>query len=139
MPLTELLDVPNEVLYEIAGYLDPAGLNSFLRCNRHLALLLGPCLHKIALSPKNGHSVLFEAAMQSKYKLVEYILKNQIDADINMEGLPINLPVARPRWLDSIADCTTSLLCYAVRYHHFGIIKTLVEKGARIPTQEELK
>ncbi|KAH8149829.1 uncharacterized protein LAJ45_05981 [Morchella importuna] len=136
MPLPELHDAPNEVIYEIAGYLDPTDLNSFLRCNRHLALLLGPCLHKIALSPKNGHSALFEAAMRFKYKLVEYILKNQVDADINMEGLPMNFPVFES-WPGSVADCTTSLLCCAVRDHHFGTIKTLVEKGARIPTQQE--
>lgn len=140
MPLTELHDAPNEVLYEIAGYLDPADLNSFLRCNRHLALLLGPCLHKIALSPKNGHSALFEAAMRFKYKLVEYILKSQVDADINMEGLLMDFLVFKPYKFDLVVvGYTTSLLYYAVRDHHFGTIKTFVEKGARIPTQQELE
>lgn len=132
--LAGLLDIiPSDVLYEISKHLDPADLSSFLRCNRYLRLLLEPCLRRLALAPKNGHSALYDAVDREKHKLVEYILENQVDVDVNMEGLPFGDGVCYSIQL------RTSLLCWAVGHHHFGIIKTLVEKGARIPSEGELE
>lgn len=69
-----LLTIPNELLDEIASYLDPAATSHLLLTCRLLAFLLTPAMHLHAEAPKENEPALHWAASKGHIPLMQHLL-----------------------------------------------------------------
>lgn len=86
-----LLDFPNELLLEVAGYLEPKDLNSLIRSNRRLAYLLNASLYQLAIEYwRFGVAALYSAATNGNLQIVRLLLDNGLNsAGREIHGLTV--------------------------------------------------
>lgn len=84
MPLIRL---PNELLFLIAENLFVPDLNSFLQTNRHLANMLTPLLHQVAIADLDGCPALLWALRTAHEPLVRLLLEKGVDANSQKDGV----------------------------------------------------
>lgn len=113
-----ILDIPIELLLDIAKYLGPKSLSALLLANRYFAAVLTPLLHKLALEGEDGESALCWAVRRGHEPLVKLLLE---------KGVDINAPDG---WVDSTA------LHEAVKHGYENIVSILLEKGANVDPVE---
>lgn len=77
-----LLDLPNELLLNVAESLREKGLNSFLQTNRRLASLLSPAFYKLAAQDKGKLNALLWATDRGHLRLVDLLLRNGADISV---------------------------------------------------------
>lgn len=79
------MDLPNELLILIGVEIDkPNDLNSLLKTNRHLSLLLTPLLYEFAILETNGENALHSAARGGHVPLARLLLERK-GFDVNVE------------------------------------------------------
>lgn len=117
----QLLKLPNELLILIASNLGLGDLNSLLRCNRALSILLTPLLHKLALLDKDGLAPLYWAAHEGHEHLARLLL--EMGADINVRSGPNKKSENKLTPLQ-VAVCS--------KEPSPTMIKLLVERGANL-------
>lgn len=104
--------LPNELLFLIANNLFVPDLNSFLQTNRHLANMLTPLLHQVAVADLDGCPALLWALRTAHEPLVRLLLEKGVDANSQKDGV-------------------TALL-YAVIRLREPIIRMLLENGTDV-------
>ncbi|KAL0634684.1 hypothetical protein Q9L58_006348 [Maublancomyces gigas] len=104
-----LICLPNELLFLIADNLFVPDLNSFLQTNKHLANMLTPHLHQVAVADLDGCPALLWALRTANEPLVRLLLEKGVDANSQKDGV-------------------TALL-YAVIRLREPIIRMLLENG----------
>lgn len=72
--MPDLLTIPNELLDEIASYLDPPATSHLLLTCRLLAFLLKPAMHLHAEAPKENEPALHWAAGRGHIPLMQHLL-----------------------------------------------------------------
>lgn len=107
-----LICLPNELLFLIANNLSVPDLNSFLRTNQHLANMLTPLLHQVAVVDLDGCPALLWALRTAHEPLVRLLLEKGVDANSQKDGV-------------------TALL-YAVIRLREPIIRMLLENGTDV-------
>lgn len=107
-----LICLPNELLFLIANNLSVPDLNSFLQTNRHLANMLTPLLHQVAVADLDGCPALLWALRTAHEPLVRLLLEKGVDANSQKDGV-------------------TALL-YAVIRLREPIIRMLLENGTDV-------
>lgn len=112
-----LLCCPNELLLLIAENLDTKDLNSLSKTCRHLAALLTPLLHKIAVQDKEGTSALHWAAAKGHGPLVKLVIE---------KGAAID---------GQDTSGKTPLQC-AVTAGHVELVRLLLDYGAEFPVRD---
>lgn len=128
------LDLPNELLLQIAQYLGPNDLNSLLRTNRFLSNLLTPLLHALAMQAKDrsGLPALCWAARKGHVSLAKLLLDKGVKVD---SAFPSEI-VTDSNGEKSLAFW--SALMFAAQRGHKDIVSLLLERGADIEyTTEE--
>lgn len=119
---TTILELPNELVLQISGYLEkPHDLSSLLRSCRRFALLVLPVLQQLLIrrSPYSYHcrhgwrSVLHRAVLQGGCASVEAIIKNGGTRRINIRDA-----------------CKHSPLHLAVLNGHEDMVELLLKNGA---------
>lgn len=81
-----LLDLPNEIILLIAGFLSVRDLNSFLRVNSQLTYLLTPILHKHAILDIDGESALAVAAKRGYEGLARIVISKGANVNFQNKG-----------------------------------------------------
>ncbi|KAG0135258.1 ankyrin repeat-containing domain protein [Tuber indicum] len=145
-----LPDFPNEILLLIAKHLSPGDLNSFLSTNRHLAAVLTPLLHDLAVQDKDGLPALEWAAIEGYEDLVTLVLerKKAECADIDWAKGALHQASAyghgaiiRKLLNSGVAEVHSRLdgltaLHYASRYGKEVAIRLLFEYGADVNARD---
>lgn len=111
---TPILNLPNELLFQIAEDFGPKDLNSFLRVNHYMARLLTRNLHHHAIQDRGGLPALCWAAKRGHISLVHLLLEKKFDVN------------TKDKWNEE------TVLHYAAGYGHHSIVKLLLENGANI-------
>ncbi|KAL0638588.1 Notch [Maublancomyces gigas] len=149
-----LLDCPNELLLEVAGYLKPKDLNSFIRSNRRLAYLLNSFLYRLAIEYwRYGVAALYSAATNANLQIVKLLLANGLNsAGREIHGLTV---FHRLAWegheaalrillehgidIDEQDEHGRTALHLAVRHGKgLGAVKLLLEWGADVNVHEPI-
>ncbi|RPB02039.1 ankyrin [Choiromyces venosus 120613-1] len=117
----QFLKLPNELLILIASDLGFGDLNSLLRCNRALSILLTPLLHKRALLDKDGLAPLYWAAHEGHEHLARLLL--DMGADINVRSGPNKKSENKQTPLQA---------AISAKEPSPAMIKLLVERGASL-------
>lgn len=124
-PQTILLDLPNELLLQIANHLGPETkhLNSLLRTTRFLHRILTPVLYKHALSvrDRDGRSLLRSASADGFVSLLQLLLDHGALATIDAKEL---------------ASGTTSLQA-AIMLGREAAVELLLKRGAGANTADK--
>lgn len=118
-----LLEIPNELLFQIAENLDSESLNCLLRTSRFSAKLLTPLLHKLAMQDKYDTPALLWAAERGHRQLVALLLEK--GADINIQN--------RRDWI------TGTALHKVAMHQDISMVRLLLDKGANIEAVDQHK
>ncbi|KAJ5116685.1 hypothetical protein N7456_001033 [Penicillium angulare] len=108
---TGLLDLPREILFEIASRLCTPDLNRFIRTNRALHDLLFASLCKRSLKFINDHFISY---VEHEYELG---VRTMLSVGVKVDTRTVEAPYH------------TALMC-AVKKHRLGTAKILLEHGA---------
>ena len=74
-----LLDLPNELLLQIAQGFTPSGLAHFLLVNRRTAYLFQHLLERLALDPKDNITALHWACSHGYFPLAKLLIDSGFD------------------------------------------------------------
>lgn len=116
-----LLDIPNELLLQIAENLNSDSLNCLLRTSRFSATLLTPLLHKLATQDKYDTPALLWAAERGYLQLMALLLDK--GADINIQN--------RRDWI------TGTALHKVAMHQDSSMIRLLLDKGANVEAVDQ--
>lgn len=103
--MPNLLTIPNEILDQIASYLDPVGTSHLLLSCRSLASLLMPAMRLHAEAPKDNEYALHWASRKGHLPLIQYLLTR---FPVDLEKDDRSTPLQAASW-----SCTNTL---AVEY-----------------------
>lgn len=118
-----LLEIPNELLLQIAESLDSESLNCLLRTSRFSAELLTPLLHKLAAQDKYDTPALLWAAERGHRQLMALLL--EMGADINIQN--------RRDWI------TGTALHKVAMHKDASMVRLLLDKGANVEAVDQHK
>lgn len=76
-----LIRLPNEIVLDVAQYLDAKSLNALLRSSRAFTPLLTPLLHNLAVEDHDGVPPLIVAAERGYEFLARLLLQRGVDVD----------------------------------------------------------
>lgn len=126
-----LLNLPNELLLFIAGYLPQKTLYSFLRANRFFASLLAPLLHEFAFRDKEGVPALLWAARGGFEPLIRILLIQGQKPNPQATHSVVARDVTRSNKLDiNVRDSRGQTALHIAAYEgHTAIVRLLLELG----------
>lgn len=116
-----LLEIPNELLLQIAEKLDSDSLNCLLRTNRFSATLFTPLLHKLATQDKYETPALLWAAERGHRQLMALLLDK--GANINIQN--------RRDWI------TGTALHKVAMHQDPSMVRLLLDKGANVEAVDQ--
>lgn len=76
-----LIQLPNELVLDIAQYLDAKSLNRLLRSSRAFTPLLTPLLHELAVEDHDGVPALIVAAERGYDFLARLLLQRGVEVN----------------------------------------------------------
>lgn len=88
--MPNLLTIPNEILDEVASYLNPLATFHLLLSCRSLAFLLTPAMHLHAEAPQGSEPALHWAARKGHLPLLQYLLTRfPVDLQMGDQATPL--------------------------------------------------
>lgn len=117
--MTNLLTIPNELLDEIASYLDALDTSHLVLSCRFLAFVLTPAMHLHAEAPQLDEPALHWASRRGHLPLVQHLLTR----------FPVDLEQVHPIWSQ---DPATPLHAACMYSRSLPTIELLLQHGAAI-------
>lgn len=119
--MSTLLTIPNELLDEIASYLDPLDTSNLLLTCRLLAFLLTPAMHMHAEAPKENEPALHWAARRDHLPLMQHLLTR---FPVDLEKHDRSTPLQAASWSSRTTLSVEFLLQHGADVNHancFGL------------------